>query len=201
MKAFSTAQNHVDVYAVGTDRMLYRTHLNTTSGLTWLAGRRRGGPVLGTPTVASWGGGRQDLFVRRDDKALWTKVLLNGAWLPSQTDFWPHGGSTVASPAAASYKSNWLTLVATGAEDSGPNQGVLYQGYFGASQWSPSNTTYHKMGGLPVGSATLLSIPGSVINMYSTASNFTPHISNYWENGQQPFGWTAFASLGATISW
>jgi hypothetical protein len=130
MKAFSTSSGNLDLYAVGTDNVLYHTHYNSLG--IWTDWDNLGGYVVGTPAVTTWGGGRQDIFVKSGDNNVYQKTYVGGAWFPSQSGWTSLGGPVGdGSPAAASMQQNWLTLMTSGG----------YKGWFNGSQWAPTNTT------------------------------------------------------------
>ncbi len=216
VKAISVANENFDVYATGVDGLLYSAHhmivhpqayegpvlgYVTLSIEVWTPWLNLGGPILGTPTVTTWGGGREDIFVKGTDNNLYQKVLTSSGWLPSQLGFYALGGPIDGSPAATSMQLNWLTLISNGP-DTADADTELYKGWFNGSQWAPTNTTWLNMGGTPAGVPVLLANPGVGVNLFSLGRSYTPTISNYTPTGPSAsYGWSGAGSLGGVLSW
>jgi hypothetical protein len=193
MEAISTSYGNLDLYAVGIDNVLYHNHHDINN--VWTGWDNLGGQVRGAPAVTSWGGGRQDIFVKGTDTNLYQKVYLGGtSWLPSQQGYASLGGPIAGPPAAASMRADWITLIANAGE-------LAYKGWFNGSEWYPSNTTWFPIGGIPVGAPTLLAAPGVGVNLFSVSNLYSVHIAAYGPNGPQPYGWSGLGSLGGPVSW
>jgi hypothetical protein len=211
VKVISTGAEDIDIYAVGADNMLYHMHHyifhippRGAPWPVWAGWDNLGGPVMGTPAVASWDGGREDIFVKGTDNNLYQKVLLrtpSWTWYPSQSGFYSLGGPIDGSPAAASLKTNWLTLLSNGPISEG--FATYYKGWFNGSDWVPSSSTWLNLGVSSAGAPTLLANPGSnVVDWFSAYANFTPFIGAYRPDGPpQTHGWSGPGSLGGTVSW
>jgi hypothetical protein len=199
MKAFSTSAGNLDLYAVGTDNVLY--HANYNQYGVWTDWDNLGGQVLGTPAVTTWGGGRQDIFVKSFDHNLYQKVYSGGTWSPSQQGYYSLGGPIDGAPAATSMQTNWLTLVANSGTSADETEGLAYKAWFNGSQWAPTNTTWYDFNGIVNGAATLQAAPGVGVNLYTVGGSYTPTIMNYSPTGPQPYGWSGAGSLGGIISW
>jgi hypothetical protein len=202
MKAISTSSGNLDLYAIGTDNMAYHNHYDSFG--EWTGWDNLGGPVVGTPTVATWGGGRQDIFFKSTNNTLYQKVYFGGtSWAPSQSQFWDLGGPIDGAPAAASMQPNWLTLISgNNGNPGGDTEGSAYKAWFNGSQWAPTNTTWLNLGGIHAGAPVLLAAPGAGINMFSAGGTFTLTISNYSPTGPaSSYGWSGAGSLGGNVSW
>ncbi len=200
MKAISTSSGNLDLYAVGTDKVLYHSHYNSFG--VWTDWDNLGGQVVGTPTVTTWGGGRQDIFVKSTDNNLYQKVYVGGTWYPSLQGYYFLGGPIDGSPAATSMQTNWLTLIANNGSSSGETEGNAYKGWFNGSQWAPTNNTWYNMGGITAGPPVLLPAPGVGVNLFTVGGTFTPTITSYTPTGPPAgYGWSGAGSLGGIVSW
>jgi hypothetical protein len=201
IKVISTDSSSFDLYAVGTDMVLYHNHYNgNTFGFT--AWDNLGGQVVGTPAVTTWGGGRQDIFVKSTDNNLYQKVYLGGIWYPGRPDYYFLGGPIDGSPAAASMKPNWLTLASNWGGSAGGTDSLAAKEWFNGTQWDPTNTTWHYFSGIEAGPPVLVAVPNVGVNLFVIGGGFDPGIGGYNPNGPAAtYGWSAIGSLGGTVSW
>lgn len=65
-----------------------------------------------SPQVASWGGGREEMFARLSDNALWWRSFGPRGW----TDWTSLGGNFTADPAAVAYDDGSLYVWALGSD-------------------------------------------------------------------------------------
>jgi hypothetical protein len=216
-KAFSVAPETLDLYAVGTDKNLWHIRHYIHHVWVWIptigqyvhggsfpaytSWTNLGGSVESTPAVTTWGGGRQDIFVKKTDNRLYQKVYQNNTWYPSQTEWWDLGGTIDGAPAATSMQTDWLTLISN-APNNAKTKKLAYKGWFNGSQWYPTNTTWFPLGGTVAGVPTLLPSPGAGVDLFTCGVSFGPGISTYTPTGPSATaGWTGIASLGGTLSW
>jgi hypothetical protein len=150
----------VDVFARGADGALWHTSRGTWSGAwqgsAW-SGQRESlghpptGPLTSAPTVASWGDGRLDVFVRGSDDRLWQRschITIGGGNLCDGGDWsgWqapPVGGGALGSaPAAVSWGSGRIDVFVRGT-DSTPYHVSFDNGSWGPG-WVPlGGQTFH----------------------------------------------------------
>jgi hypothetical protein len=118
VSAVSRAPGHIDAFGLGLDGSLWHAAGSPTEGgagpvdeTTWAALEGLGGGALGTPSVASWGASRLDVFVRGTDNALY-QMWWDGAWHP-----WSGlGGTLTAEPVVVAAQSNQLDIFVLGTQ-------------------------------------------------------------------------------------
>jgi hypothetical protein len=89
------------------------TSVTPPSAGRWVGIRENlGGAMIGSPTVASWGENRLDVFVRGLDNALWHKYWDGGNW----SNWESLGGVLTSSPAAVSWGPNRIDVFVLGGE-------------------------------------------------------------------------------------
>ena len=107
----SWASERLDVFARGTDDLLY--HMSWTPGSGWQGWEGLGGgEITSDPAAVSWGDGRIDVFARGTDNAMYHKYYDNG-W----SGWEGLGGQFTSGPAVASWASERLDVFARGTDD------------------------------------------------------------------------------------
>jgi Fibronectin type III domain len=110
--ASTSGSGYLDVFAGGTDGVLYDRYLNPTSnGWQWQAL-----PGSGTRSVASaisTAAGSVDVFVRGGDLALWHRSFSGGAW----GDWQRLGGVLASAPAAVSLGGGRMAAFVQGTDN------------------------------------------------------------------------------------
>jgi len=81
-----------------------------TSATTW---ENLGGVLADSPTVASWGARRLDVFVRGSDNALYQDTYNGNGW----SGFSSLGGAFVGAPAAVSWGAGHIDVFVRGADN------------------------------------------------------------------------------------
>src|SRR5439155_323812 len=102
--------NRIDVFVQGTDNALYTKSWN---GASWSDYTQLGpNPIVGQPSVVSWGPNRIDVFVQGTDNALYTKSW-NGASWSDYTQIGPN--PIVGQPSVVSWGPNRIDVFVQGS--------------------------------------------------------------------------------------
>lgn len=131
--AIALANGPVHVFARGMDNALW--HRWYDGG--WQNWESLGGPLGGQispdpesgPSVASWGPGRLDVFVRGTDDAVWRKWSANGG--ASWSNWESLGGVVTSSPASISRAPNHIEVFVRGTDSK------LYHVWWDGTAWRP----------------------------------------------------------------
>lgn len=131
--AIALANGPVHVFARGMDNALW--HRWYDGG--WQNWESLGGPLGGQispdpesgPSVASWGPGRLDVFVRGTDDAVWRKWSANGG--ASWSNWESLGGVVTSSPASISRAPNLIEVFVRGTDSK------LYHKWWDGTAWRP----------------------------------------------------------------
>lgn len=140
-----------------------------------------GGNFQGAPTVASWGVGRMDVFVRGADDQLWQRYAdfgWQGGWYPLGA---PPGGLKSA-PAAVSWGPDRIDIVGVGGDK------ALWHKWFDGSAWSG----WESMGGVWDQPATIASLRNDRLDILATGQNHLVYRKRW--TGFQWLDWVAVDS-------
>ena len=130
----------LEVFVQGTDHNLYRQWFDGQ----WRGWSALGGPLGSSPTVASWGTGRLDVFYRRTDGTLGHRSADGGGAFSAEESL---GGTIAGDPTAVSWGPGRIDVFARSATDGA----LLHLAWDGS--WHP----WERLGGQLASSPTVTS--------------------------------------------
>jgi hypothetical protein len=177
--AVSWTQGRLDVFALGSDHVIYRRA--AANGSTWAAWEPLGGKFRSPPAAVSWGPGRLDLFaLGYANGAMFHKYWNGGAWVPSQGSWEPlpllPGGVqfTIAeAPAAVSWAPNRLDVFALG-----PN-GTIYHTWNTGGPWP----NWEALGGRFLHTPAAVSWGSNRLDAFAVGVDTEGVFHKYWNGG------------------
>lgn len=145
-----------------------------------------GMPLGATPTLASWGPGRVDLFVRNGDKLLQKTWTDGTGWSPKGDEFWPLTSGLASEPAAVGWWGRNVDIVFHNAAGE-----LIHRYYYEGDPWREEN-----LGGYTEGRPTITVSPdGRRMDVFSRVGNAVWHRGwSGWING-----WNAWEPVGITV--
>ena len=213
----SSPNGDIDVFAVGTDRALWRRRWTASSG--WSPWKRLGGTLTSAPGAVLSGADRFDVFARGGDDALWMTTVTGESWsgwsslggtltsqpdvsssAPGRLDVFARGGDNALwQRTYAGGWGSWTSLggvLATGpgaVSSASERIDVLAAGADGAlwsRSWSGGWGGWHRIGGVLTSSPRAVSrAPGLLDVLASGADDGTYVIS------RTGLGWTGWAPV------
>ena len=91
--------------------------------------------------ATSWSANRIDIVAMGTDNAYYYKFWDGGQWQPSETEFYPKGGSFASSPAVVSWGENRLDIYGVGIDSF-----LKHRTWYGTG-WYPEDGSFETLGG------------------------------------------------------
>ena len=121
----SWGDNHIDMFAKGTDNTLKHRVYNGR----WSAWESLGGAISSAPSAVSWAPGRIDIVARDMDGSVLHRAYENGIWYQ-----WDDlGGGIIGDPSITSWGPNRLDIVVRGTDNAVWQ--MSWVGYFTPWTW------------------------------------------------------------------
>jgi hypothetical protein len=189
--AVSWGINRLDVFAVGSDGLLYHKSFNgagwSPSNTGW---ESLGGGLSGPVKAVSWEANRLDVFAAGTDRVLRHKWFTPAGWAPSSTGWESLGGTVSGTPDVVTQQPNSLDVFIRNAS----NGAVFHKSWDGVG-WRPSTTGYEDLGGAIDGSPRVVSWDVNRLDVFVRMADGALH--HKWFDG---LGWSpsnaAFENLG-----
>ncbi|MDQ6632404.1 MAG: N-acetylmuramoyl-L-alanine amidase [Verrucomicrobiota bacterium] len=193
--AVSWGTGRIDVVVRGGGDEIYHKYFDGSN--PWLPDgyfEHLAGTSLYGPAICSWGVNRLDTFCIGTDSSLQHKYYDAGTWGPGGAEgSWENlGGSLNSSPAAVSWGSGRIDVVARGG-----NNNIYHKYYISGSGWLP-NGYWENLGGTAVGAPAICSWGSGRLDVFVRGTdNGLYH--NYYSSGawQRNSNWE---NLGGTLS-
>jgi len=148
----------------------------------WSSWESMGGNFVDSPTVASWGSGRLDVFARGTKNDMVHKWYASGyGWLGWES----LGGDITSSPSAVSWGKDRIDIFARGK-----NGDVVHKWYASGYGW----LGWESLGGGIIGAPSVISTGSGKLDVFVRGTNNILHRKNF--DGKK---WSGWQNLGVTI--
>jgi murein DD-endopeptidase MepM/ murein hydrolase activator NlpD len=140
-----------------------------------------GGTLTSAPSAASWAPGREDVFVRGTDNALWHRWWDGGTWSGWESQ----GGVLASDPAVAARPGDRLDVFARGME------GGLWHKSWDGSRWSG----WLREDGTPISAPAVAAWGGERLDLFIRGAD-----SALWHRSWDGRGWSTWDSRGGVLN-
>lgn len=197
--AVSWGPNRIDVVVRGGGDEIYHKYFDGAA--PWLPSgyyEHLAGTSLYGPAICSWAPSRLDTFCIGTDSSLQHKYYDSGTWGPGGAEgSWENlGGTLNSSPAAVSWGSGRIDVVARGG-----NNNIYHKYYVSGTGWS----AWSNIGGTAVGAPAICSWAAGRLDVFIRGTDNALRHNYYYSGAWQLSTWEnlggVLSSAPAAVSW